>query len=235
MHPRGVLIEPRRDLVLGFLDRDAVDMVDPLADRVVVPEVRRTRERLVPRRHMQRRHRGAELIRRHRLGQLGHGRRRRGRGLVVLPHHHPPNVGQYGDAVLVHAVGAQINDPGIAARIFAQAEDFGGRRERVAGIDGRQKAAIGIAEVRDRIERDVRHRLAEDDVEDDQIVDRRRRVSDRAGERRRGLHGKPAPVEPLIDRRVALGDRARRRVGDHLPNAEAFEIIARTRLLSRFA
>ena len=40
VHARGVLIEPRRDLVLGFLDRHAVDMVDLLADLVVAEAMR---------------------------------------------------------------------------------------------------------------------------------------------------------------------------------------------------
>src|SRR6266704_1598815 len=35
MNARGVLIEPRRDLVLGFLDRHAVDMIDSLADFII--------------------------------------------------------------------------------------------------------------------------------------------------------------------------------------------------------
>ena len=33
MNTRRVLIKPGRDLMLGFLDRDAVDMIDPPADR----------------------------------------------------------------------------------------------------------------------------------------------------------------------------------------------------------
>ena len=40
------------------------------------------------------------------------------------------------------------------------------------GIDRLQETAFGIAEIGDRIERDVRHGLAEHDVENEQIVDR---------------------------------------------------------------
>ena len=47
VHPRGVLIEPRRHLVLGFLDRHAVDMVDHLADLIIAPAVRAAGEREV--------------------------------------------------------------------------------------------------------------------------------------------------------------------------------------------
>ena len=38
MDPGGVLVEPRRDLVFGFLNGDAVDVVDALADLVVSPK-----------------------------------------------------------------------------------------------------------------------------------------------------------------------------------------------------
>ena len=37
MNARGVLIEPGRDLVLGLLDGDAVDVIDALAD-LIIPE-----------------------------------------------------------------------------------------------------------------------------------------------------------------------------------------------------
>src|SRR5262245_40314187 len=37
MNARGVLIEPGRELMLRLLDRDAVDVVDLLADRIVAP------------------------------------------------------------------------------------------------------------------------------------------------------------------------------------------------------
>src|ERR1700690_557032 len=39
MDARGVLIEPRRDLMLGLFDRVAVDMVDLLANRVVTKTI----------------------------------------------------------------------------------------------------------------------------------------------------------------------------------------------------
>src|SRR5689334_23578981 len=47
MNARGVLIEPGRNLMLGFLDRDAVDMIDSLADVVVAETVRAAGERKV--------------------------------------------------------------------------------------------------------------------------------------------------------------------------------------------
>ena len=44
MHARGVLIQPRGDLVLRFLDRDPVDVVDPFADRIVPEPIAAARE-----------------------------------------------------------------------------------------------------------------------------------------------------------------------------------------------
>ena len=85
-------------------------------------------------------------------------------------------------------------------------------RQRVARIDRREEAAIGIAEIGDRIERDVRHGLAEHDVEDQQIVDRRARIADRLGEGVGGLDGEARAVERGVERDVAGRDRARRGV-----------------------
>ena len=49
MHFRGVLIEPGRRLVLGLFDRDAVDMIDPLAGAIVLEPMRRAAELVVER------------------------------------------------------------------------------------------------------------------------------------------------------------------------------------------
>ena len=45
MHLRGVLVEARRDLVLGLFDGHAVDVVDPFALGVVAPAIGRAGER----------------------------------------------------------------------------------------------------------------------------------------------------------------------------------------------
>ncbi len=41
MNLRGILIEPRRHHVFGFLDGDAVDMVDAFALFIIIPEMGR--------------------------------------------------------------------------------------------------------------------------------------------------------------------------------------------------
>jgi hypothetical protein len=68
MDARGVLIEPGRDLVLGLLDRDAVDMVDLLADRVVAEAMRAAGEREIIGCDVDRRSGPAPRAREHRLG-----------------------------------------------------------------------------------------------------------------------------------------------------------------------
>ena len=57
----GILIEAGRDLVLGFLDGDAVDVVDALARSVVAPAMGRTGEGKIVRGRVDLRARGAEL------------------------------------------------------------------------------------------------------------------------------------------------------------------------------
>lgn len=100
MHLRGVLVEPRRELVLGFLHRHAVDMVDLLARRSAkrCGEPARTLSQACP------------LI----GGQADPGPRgldafwqgwnmrlRRCRHLVALAHHHPSDIVEHRLAMLV--------------------------------------------------------------------------------------------------------------------------------------
>src|SRR5450759_3241231 len=68
MHARGVLIKPRRDLMLGFLHRDAVDMIDFLARFVIAEAMRTAGQHRVIDRSIDRRAGGAELRDIHALG-----------------------------------------------------------------------------------------------------------------------------------------------------------------------
>ena len=67
--------------------------------------------------------------------------------------------------------------------------------ERIARIDGDEKAAGRVAEIGHRIQRDIRHRLAEDDVEHEQIVDGRMAIADAARESFGRLHGETGSVQ----------------------------------------
>src|SRR5215472_339319 len=135
MNARGVLIKPRRDLMLGFLDGDAVDVVNSLADVVVAETIGAAGEREVI---------GGELDRRTSLAEeFGIERGRQPRHviawrlcrLVALTHHDPAHIFEHRRAVLVVAGGADINDAGLLAGILLKPDDLGLRGERVAGID----------------------------------------------------------------------------------------------------
>ena len=158
------------------------------------------------------------------------GRRRR---FVAFAHHHPADIFEHRRAVLLVAGGAHIDDAGLAARIFLQADDLGERAERVAGIDRAAEIAAGIAEIGDGVERDVGDGLAEHDVKHQEIVDRRARIADRLGELVRRLHRKARPEQAVIERDIAGGHGARRGVTDHLADAEILEEIAGTGLRHR--
>ena len=66
-----VLVEPRGNLVLGFLDRDPVDVVDLVACLIVTEAMRAARKRRVVGRDLDFRARHAELRGRNVLRQIG--------------------------------------------------------------------------------------------------------------------------------------------------------------------
>src|SRR5262245_42882025 len=102
--------------------------------------------------------------------------------------------------------------------------------ESVAGIDRCENTAGGIAEIGNRVERDVRYGLAEHDVEDEEIVDGRARIADRAREHVRGLYGKTRAEQAIVERHIPHRDGARNGVVDHLADVEVFKEIAATGL-----
>src|SRR5262249_15195850 len=113
-----------------------------------------------------------ERARDHRFRQARHmitGRRRR---LVALTYHDPADVLEHLAAVRLATGRAHEDDAGLAARILLEPNDLGLGIESVSGIDRHEQAAGGIAEIGDRVERDVRYGLAEHDVEDEEIIDR---------------------------------------------------------------
>ena len=73
MDARGVLVEPRREHVVGVLERDAAHMVDALAGLVVVPAMRRAGRLVVVAHHREVGH--DQIGRRHRRRGLRHDRR----------------------------------------------------------------------------------------------------------------------------------------------------------------
>ena len=208
-------------------------MVDPLADGIVAPTEARAGERIVVSSELDPGAALAELFRQHGLRQfrhlLGMGRR----AGLALAHQHPTRIAQHDRVVLVTADRANIDDAGIARRGLLQPDHLRRGRERIAGIDRLEEAPIGIAEIGDGIERDIRHRLAEDDMEHEQVVDRRRGIADRASEGVRGLHRKARAVERRIERCIAGPHRARRRMDDAVAEVEILEETSGTGLRAR--
>src|SRR5215468_960575 len=148
--------------------------------------------------------------------------RRWGR-LVALSHHDPAYVFEHLTAVRLATGRAHEDDAGLAARILLEPNDFGLGIKSVSGIDRRENAAGGIAEIGDGVERDVRYRLAEHDVEDEEIIDRRARIADRTCEDIRGLHGKTRTEQAIVERDVPDRDGARNGMLNHLADVEVFE------------
>ena len=102
--------------------------------------------------------------------------------------------------------------------------------ERVACIHGLQEAALGVTEIGHRVQRDVRNRLAEHDMENKHVVDGASGIADGLGEGVGGLNRKTGPVERRVERHVAGRYRARRRMPDNLPKPEILEKVSLPRL-----
>ena len=140
MDARGVLIEPRRDLVLGLLDGDAVDVVDLLADRVVAEAVRAAGEREVVGLDVDRRTGAAEQSRlRPRSAAAAHDRRapapsRRAFAPSPSAHIRAPRCRPACSRVV-----RTIDDAGLAAGVLLEPDHLGHRAQRVAGIDRREE------------------------------------------------------------------------------------------------
>ncbi len=120
-----------------------------------------------------------------------------------------------------------MDDAALPIGILPEADHLGDGGERVARIDGLEEASLRVAEIGDGVQRNVRHRLAEDDMEGEQVVDRARRIADGAREGLGALGREARPVEGGIERGVARVQRARRRVADRLAEPEILEEAAR--------
>ena len=225
MHSRRILVEPGREHVVGVLERHAADVIDALAGLVVLPAMRRARRDIVVGRKRQA---GGndQIRRRHRRRGLRHHGRRHGRSRIALVHHHPADIVEHHLAALVDAGRAHPDHAAASIGIFAQAQHLGVGRQGVAGIDRYAPAKFGIAEVGDRVQRDVGHGLADHDMEHHQIVERRARQAERARKDIGRVDGEARAVKPDIQCRIGLGQRARRGVADLLPDPEILEEVA---------
>ena len=218
----GVLPEARRELVLRFLHRHAVHMVDLFTDLVVVEAAGRAGLGVVPGGEVDARAGGAELRRIDDAREVGnHGLLNRPSALHA--HQHPADVVEHRRAVGAHAAGAHPHHARVALGGRPHADHFGGRDERVARIDRPQELSGRVTKIGESVQRNVRHRLPENHVEGDEVRDRARRIADAPREGVGGLHHEAVAVEPLIHRHVAGRDGARRRVADDVADDEVLE------------
>src|SRR5262249_3223972 len=128
--------------------------------------------------------------------------------------------------VIVEPGGADIDDAGLAVRVLLEADDFAARPKRRVGIDVLGEATFRIAEIGHGIERDLRHRFAEHGVEHEEIVERALLEAEPAGEAVGGLQHETRAVDRVVERGIALGQRARCRMHELLVKLEVLEIVA---------
>src|ERR1700730_3963065 len=106
MNARRVLVEPRGDLMLGFLNGHTLEMVDPFSRLVVVKEVPTTSELEVVGRQIDHRAGRPQRVGRDRLRQRGNQLCGRWRGALAFSHHDPADELQCFGAVLSKTGGA---------------------------------------------------------------------------------------------------------------------------------
>ena len=230
----GVILgDPSRHHMFGLGDGTAIDMINLLADLVILPEKLRAAENGIIFREIEAigHH---ERVGRDHGGKIRNDRFRRGCIEILLVDHHPAHIVDRDFLALIVARGADIDDAGLAVRILLEPDHLGDRIDGVSGIEGLQKPAIRIAEIGHRIDRDVRHGLAEDDVERADIIHRRARKAAAASELVGGLKGEARAVKRVVNGHVARGDRAGCGVQDFLTDMETVEEIAFGRLRFRF-
>ena len=225
VHARRILVEARREAVLGLVDGHAGDVIDALADLVAVVAVHRAREHPIemarpqPRRHGE--PVGGDMVR-----QLGHDRRRRRARRVALGNHDPAHELEDLAAVLFGRARAHVDRAAPAGGVLLEADHLGAGGQGVAGVEQRPEAAIGIAEICDRVQRDVRHAAPERQMEGQEILERRPRQPGHARQRRRAVHGEARAGQRQVQGGVALGHGARRGVEDLLADREVLEEVA---------
>src|SRR5262245_23164596 len=226
MNPGRVLIEAGGDLVLGLLQRHGLGVIDSFADGIIAPAMGAARQGIDIARQVE----AWQVLRQMRridpADELRDDRLRWRRRGLAFAHHHPAHELKDILPARLAARRADIDDARPAVGIYPKTTDFRGGRQRVAGIDGRQEAALGVAQIGNGIEGNIRNAFAEHDMEDHEIVDRCPRVADRLGKGFGRLHGEAGAIKAMVKRDIADRDRAWGRVFENLPDPEVLEEVA---------
>jgi hypothetical protein len=154
----------------------------------------------------------------------------RGGVAVALVDHHPAVEREHRLAALVGARAAHPHHAVLAAAVLLLADDLADRAHRVTGIHRQVELHGRVAQVGHGVERDVVHRLAEDHVEDQQVVHGLALVAQRARELRRAVQRVAVAGEAHVESLVALRDGPRHGVHQGGAGHEVFEVVARVRL-----
>ena len=226
MHLGCILIQPRRHHVIRLLNRHTIDVINLLADFIITPHVSAAGQfwietrKIQPLRHMQ-------LLNRHNFWQIRHINFRGRRIHIAFAHHHPAHIFQHNFITLINTRGTHINHTGFTVGVFFQPNHFGRGRERIAGKHGLEEFAIRVAQIGDRIERNVRHSFTKHNMERQHVVYRGAIITNLARHLVRRLQRKPCGEQRRIKRDIPSRDRTRRRVRQHLANFKVFKEIAR--------
>ena len=141
--------------------------------------------------------------------------------------HHPAHVIHHGFAVLVCPARADPDHTRLAIGVLFQPDHFGFRPQRVPGINRCQPSTLRIAKIGHRIQRDVRHRFAKDNVKRSPILNRALAKTARTRKFIRRIKRMPRRVERMIQRPFPPRYGAWHRVIDHLTDGIIFEKPAR--------
>src|SRR5262245_3625945 len=212
--------------MLGFLQRHRIGMINLLAYGVIGPAMRAARELIlitggIERRQVRRQHGRIDAACEPRHDGRGCRRRR-----IALAHHDPAYELEDDGPALLAPRRVHVDDAGRPTGILLEADHFRNGSERVTRVNGFQKAAVGITEIGNGIERDIRAALAEHSVKDDEVVHRRVRIADRLRKGLGGLHRKPGAIKPIVESDIAERDGSRAGVRKDLSDLEVLEKIA---------
>ena len=222
---RRVLPKAGGKSVFRLLQGDAVDMINAFPDFIVVPKVGAAGESAIV-------GSSAEALGDHQLDcgdaglEFGNNCLRRGRGEFALRDHYPAAKLEHRIAILIVTLGPDIDDAGCPVRCLTQADHLRHTTEGVAREYGTEKTAFSVTQVCNSIERNVRNRFSEDDVECCKFVEWAARQSAGSRERVGTVERKSMRIERSNECPVAVRYRSRRDVGKFLASKEIFKEVS---------
>ena len=234
VHLGGILIEPRGDHVVALLHGHGVNMVDLFTGFIIIPEVGTARQPCIvagevePLRHDQ-------ISARNGFRQLRHDRLPHFGVRIALAHHHPAHVVQHHFTALVGADRAHIDSAGLAVGVLLESNHLRDGAECVTGIDRQAEPALGIAEIGNGIERDIRNGFTEHHMEHQHVVHGCFRQPDSLGESTGGVRCKTGAVQSCVQGAIPLSDSPWGGMDNLLTQLKVFKKITRVGFVCHIA